>query len=892
MLKKSQFAANDLAITAIIANFATEKSIIVRMKTKQNSLKPIRRMKRNILQLLSVIIISAITATSASAYKMTRVTVHDPSIVYDSSTGDYYIFGSHRGFARTSDLMNWYSGTAPWGLANDNGSLSNRNAQNSVAFKKNMTKTITKGGNEVSFGNFDAHAWSAAIAESSDGSKWNIDGNMWAPDVIYNKVMGKWCMYLSINGFKWNSSIILLTADRVNGPYVYQGPVVYSGFNMNSLSALSYKNTDLELVIGTQASLPARYNRGNKWGSYLPHCIDPCVFFDEEGQLWMSYGSWSGGIWMLKLNANNGLRDYDATYPVTGSGEGVTSDPYYGKKIAGGYYVSGEGSYIEHIGNHYFLFISNGGFSAAEGYQMRVFRSDKPDGPYKDANGVSAIYTRYVMNYGPNSDNRGVNIFGAYGEWGNVAVGNNSERSQGHNSIIAAEDGRTYLVYHTRFQNLGEGHQVRVHQVFQNSDGWLVAAPFEYTGETVTSADIPSTQQVADNNIPGKYKLLVHKYGLNHTNKELATPVQVQLNRDGSVTGAMSGRWKAESGTSYFTLTLGGVEYKGVMVEQMMEPKNDKVSAFTAMSKVGVTVWGYREEALPEESQTSDINSGLCAYYNFEATPIVNQLNSAQTATLGKEGTNTAPKLQNAASRNSMVLHTNFGAEKNTSYAKMPNPLYGTTLSDGMTIAMWVNVATENLWDALFSFFNPQTTARIFMTGNTYIGYNSMSGNWIDLNHSSAVTTKNLNFDTWNFITITLSRKDGFTIYVDGTQKAISTCNGEINGTTITSAQAYDYNLITDHIQQSSDMYLGFGSFWGSANALFDELLVYNRPLTAEEAQTLYQKELTVGSFPLGIDAITFSGNNHSGQFADKTFDLTAPQKGIYIRNGRKYVVR
>jgi arabinan endo-1,5-alpha-L-arabinosidase len=132
-----------------------------------------------------------------------------------------------------------------------------------------------------------------------------------------------------------------------------------------------------------------------------------------------------------------------------------------------------------------------------------------------------------------------------------------------------------------------------VHQVFQNADGWLVAAPFEYTGETVTSADIAVSQQVADADIPGVYQLLTHKYGLNHQEKELAKPVEVQLNADGTISGARSGRWTTEPGTSYVTLNISGTEYKGVMVRQTMEPTTDQVAAFTAMSKAGVSVWGY-----------------------------------------------------------------------------------------------------------------------------------------------------------------------------------------------------------------------------------------------------------------------------------------------------------
>ena len=557
------------------------------------------------------VLISFLGSSSMQAITLKRVSVHDPSIVWEPSVNYYYIFGSHRGAARSKDLMQWAPFTPTWGTVTATGGITS-SATNANAFLTNQTTTITIGGEEKTFGNFDALAWSSAY-----GGDYNIDGNMWAPDVIYNPKLEKWCMYLSINGPKWNSCIILLTSTKITGPYVYQGPVVFSGFNVDSkVDAVSYKHTDLGLALRSNlAALPSRYSAN--WGRRWPHAIDPCVFYDEEGKLWMSYGSWSGGIWILQLNEETGLRNYDVAYPSTnGDTDGVTSDPYFGKKIAGGFYSSGEGSYIEYIGGYYFLFVSNGGLAAGGdandynngGYQMRVFRSTAPNGPYLDPSGRSAVLTAYELNFGAkNASTRGENIFGAYGDWGNMSDG---ERSQGHNSIIAADDGRTYLVYHTRFQNGGEGHQVRVHQVFQNQNGWLVAAPFEYTGEKVTSADIAETQQVPARNIPGTYRFLRHKYGLDHTKKELATPVNITLEPGGKVTGAYTGSWSTVEGTSYITVTIAGVKYDGVAVEQVMESKtadansmfyateSNKVITFTAMATSGVTVWGQQVEAI------------------------------------------------------------------------------------------------------------------------------------------------------------------------------------------------------------------------------------------------------------------------------------------------------
>ena len=511
-----------------------------------------------------------------------RVSVHDPSIVWDQATSTYYIFGSHRAAAKCNNMMSWEAFTAPWATA------TSKDAANADAFTTPEVTKVTKGGKEYDL-NFNAFAWSARGSES-----YSVDGMMWAPDVIYNKKLGKYCMYLSINGDGWYSSIIMLTADNITGPYRYQAPVVMSGFR----SGDSYKSTDLEIVLGEQASLPERYAPTDNYGNHWPNAIDPCVFYDEDGNLLMSYGSWSGGIFMLQLDEETGLRDYDVDYELS-----ATSDPYFGKKIAGGAYVSGEASYIEYIGGYYFLFMTYGGLDAAGGYQMRVFRSLNPDGPYVDSKGSSALYDSYQLNFGPaaNDGNRGVNIFGAYSKWGNLLTGGaneaSGERAQGHNSIIAAEDGRTYLVYHTRFQDWGEGHQVRVHQVYQNEEGWLVAAPFEYTGEGVKSAGIAAAQKVATADIAGNYKLLAHRYGLDHAAKEYAVPVDITLNADGTISGDATGTWSIKTGTSYITINLGS-DYKGVMVPQTLEPTDTKVPCFTALdSKTGVTIWGYKVPA-------------------------------------------------------------------------------------------------------------------------------------------------------------------------------------------------------------------------------------------------------------------------------------------------------
>ena len=102
---------------------------------------------------------------------------------------------------------------------------------------------------------------------------------------------------------------------------------MYSGFYNEEY----YNETDVARVTG-ETELADRYKRA--WGDYYPNNIDACVFYDDDGNLWMSYGSWSGGIFMLELDEETG---YSVTYE-----DGIHSDPYFGRKIAGGKYVTGD----------------------------------------------------------------------------------------------------------------------------------------------------------------------------------------------------------------------------------------------------------------------------------------------------------------------------------------------------------------------------------------------------------------------------------------------------------------------------------------------------------------------------------------------------------------------
>ncbi len=569
----------------------------------------------------------AMKISQPKSYK--ELGIHDPSIVFNPDDQTYYIMGSHIGFGKSTDLTNL------------SGLSSNIYKTGSYAteFKSCPEHYVSvKHGEEITtetLHSYDAGAFCATYAGIKVGTRepvseaqW-ISGDQWAPDLIYNPYLKKWCMYISLNGDYWASVIVMLTADKPTGPFSYEAPIVFGGFNGQTYSgkSVSYKDTDLELVLGEQSTLPSRY-KTNAWGNLWPNCIDPCVFFDGEGELWMAYGSWSGGIFMLKLDKETGLRDYTVEYeskPYSGkapngtSYTGYLSDPYFGKLIAGGAYVSGEGPYIQKIGDYYYLFVTYGGLAPDGGYEMRIFRSSTPDGNYLDALGNNARYTQYYLNFGPKATtNKGMKIIGSMNDWGTMTVG---ECAEGHNSAIVDKDGDAFIVYHTKFNNGTQGFQVRIRQLFTNESGWLVASPFRFTGKHTRQMDIDSKQLFSPSEIEGTYSLLIHPYRLNHNSMAEAKPIKVTLSADGKISGDRTGTWEySQENKSYVNLIIGGVTYNGVALRQNVDGYQEMPAiCFSAVSKAGVPAWLFK---LEPKSAVADAYRKIMSYLGSESSKI------------------------------------------------------------------------------------------------------------------------------------------------------------------------------------------------------------------------------------------------------------------------------
>lgn len=850
---------------------------------------------------------------------------HDPSIIMDTinypkTNPRYYIYGSHLGHGYTYATSNYQSWSTFAYYENETSRVDKSLFANTAgtrvtyvnAYNTHAVKKVKNcNGEEVTFGNFNAHDWQCKMTKTDKGDvPTTIAGMQWAADAIYNKTMKKWCMYMSINSDNWCSVIVCLTSDKAEGPWVYQGPVIFSGFagkwdHVGFTKTDDWKQTDLAIATGC-TSLPSKYAPSDNYGDTWPNSIDPCVFYDDDDNLWMSYGSWSGGIFMIRLNKENGLRDYTYKFPNIGSGKAATSDEYFGKKIAGGYYSSGEASYIEKIGKYYYLFMSYGGLTTTGGYQMRIFRSEKPDGPYTDPYGTSAIYTSYRMNYSAKAnDARGMLLFGGY-KWEFMPF---AEIAQGHNSAITDHLGRSFVVYHTRSTVGHEGHEVRVHQLFLNQDGWIMAAPYEFSGETITNDAIASKASIPDSEIPGNYQFMRHEYNQDTEKLAYEVPVDIELTADGKIKGSATGTWTRTAGTDFISLTISGVVYKGVLVRQTIDYTNISSLCISACSSSsGSLSIGQKSFTYQQNIWCSKANYKAAIKYTLDniSVPLSDGSSVKSQPTLPTTG-RLGAKVSWTSSDESIMTSAGVikGKGKVTMTMKVEKDGYVylknyniTVDKDAESLTYYPSCGSTSCTDAFWTSFSDYYTIKKGETANfKFINHNPGSG------------------DNWfNWVLAVANAKRGATGYAEyfclrndhyaWDPKGNSFANTMAKSFTMTGDFNWD-TFMKDMNGSTVDMTVTYNTSGNisvnstiltSAGKSIPYDFTYNAGSTASDITVFFtcEKSYIEAAQPTGIEApmlnVRVAGN-------DKTYNLKGQQvdasyRGIVIRNGKKYMQR
>jgi len=203
--------------------------------------------------------------------------------------------------------------------------------------------------------------WTELATVFSDPPPWTTKavpeffGVFWAPDIIH--VDGKFLLYYAVSSWGKQVSAIGLASNPTLNP-----------------SAPNYHWTDRGMVIAS--------TNGSDFNT-----IDPSVMLDDDGKLWMSFGSYWHGIYITQLDPQTGLRTKDqAVYPVAWN-------------------YSIEASCLTRHGNYYYLFVNWGQCCKGTNstYEVRVGRATKVTGPYLDRSGKDLEDdggTKFLMSTG------------------------------------------------------------------------------------------------------------------------------------------------------------------------------------------------------------------------------------------------------------------------------------------------------------------------------------------------------------------------------------------------------------------------------------------------------------------------------------------------------------
>ncbi len=216
-------------------------------------------------------------------------------------------------------------------------------------------------------------------------------GHIWAPDISLHN--NKYYLFYSVSAFGKNTSCIGLATNTTLDP-----------------SSPDYKWVDHGKII---QSVPNR----DFWNA-----IDPNLIVDENNDGWLSFGSFWGGIKMVKMNQDLMAADTNQvwytlskrqrTYELDDNdpGDGAVEAPFLFRK-----------------GDYYYLFVS---FDyccrgVKSNYNVIVGRSATVTGPYLDKNGI-------ILTAGG-----GTLLMAGNEKWSGV----------GHNGICSA-NGKDYIVFH------------------------------------------------------------------------------------------------------------------------------------------------------------------------------------------------------------------------------------------------------------------------------------------------------------------------------------------------------------------------------------------------------------------------------------------------------------
>ena len=240
----------------------------------------------------------------------------------------------------------------------------------------------------------------------------------WAPDISYFN--GLYHLYYSVSTFGKNNSAIGLATNKT--------------LDRNSPD---YEWIDHGMVVRSTA------------GQDDFNAIDANIAIEDENNIWISWGSFWGGIKMKKIDPQTGMLSQQDTTLYS-----LAARPRYKEHVTPPVEGAVEAPFIFKHGDYWYLFVSfdlccKGADST---YNIVVGRSKNITGPYIDKNGKP-------MTEGGGS----VVLKSTTGNW----------KGPGHNAVFKDNDGTDYLVFHA-YDGYNGKSELKIATLIWK-DGWPIA---------------------------------------------------------------------------------------------------------------------------------------------------------------------------------------------------------------------------------------------------------------------------------------------------------------------------------------------------------------------------------------------------------------------------------
>ena len=501
---------------------------------------------------------------------------HDPSLIevdgtfYSFSTG--WLNGGNE-IRRSTDLIHWdyvgvtfnnFQGNAPSGESWD------------TEYSDVLEALHAPSMDTISF-------WAPDIVEAADGGYWLYTCGVYGRD-----------QQTSPDG--WDRACIFLchSDDLTPGSFSYVGMIFQS-------------------VLASSGSRVGEIN-----------AIDPQIIYDTEGKMYMAYGSFTDGLYILEMDPHTGLRAAGFNEVYTDSEvhaftagrftEGSDGDKYCGTLLTELYAAmeapviarhdgvkiyNDDGTVKETVDSRYFFMASYG--ALATHYNMRYAISDgSVTGEYLDyagnrldsdngydGTGYKAMGAyRFVYNDGTSMsalDTRGDRPYNVY--------------APGHNDLFTTSEGTNVVARINRYYNDGEnafsGFSLFINQYYLNSQGQIVINPNRYAGEKLGKVTADDFMAISEGSFQGILMQETEDATSAPRISSAASFTKTDANGGTFTYGDMSGTWTI-FGDYFIKLDAGedGDVYYGVVSPAWIEGLNAAGLTVAAIGQeTGMSLW-------------------------------------------------------------------------------------------------------------------------------------------------------------------------------------------------------------------------------------------------------------------------------------------------------------